>query len=468
MAVRSPLLPKQSPAREDRQHHTLPVLAAWLVLAVLCVAGCRRARAFLAGGSLRQLPHRVMGNRAARHADGGASVGAADIKAMGTAEVGLWMLKNCNPAMQGAADRAVLLTAAAQEILERQDAQALSMAMSTWALATAQVFDSSVFEAVARRLSGGALEALAELPRAPEALVSTAQAYVQLLSAAAATGQDVTFVGELFSALAVSAGKRKADLSSQQWMVLARSLAATPRSDAKLLPFGLTAPPEVAAAVCGNLKRWPASWAVHEETSPDDSFRISKIKNFLTPEEAKALLEAAEPLWQPSKTYEGAPTFRTSDTASLRGSAATRLPIVSEVMKKATALVGMPPDCCESLQLVRYSSEKQYYKEHYDLMDEEQWQQLLMGGQRVATVLVYLSSLPPSAGGATAFPKLGSEGLRIEPEFGSAVVWPNVDALGNPEMRSQHAALPLDPSYQGEPKIAVNCWIRAFPGSSEL
>ena len=68
-----------------------------------------------------------------------------------------------------------------------------------------------------------------------------------------------------------------------------------------------------------------------------------------------------------------------------------------------------------------------------------------------ATVLVYLNDV--DEGGATRFPALG---LEVAPRELQAVAWANV--------RARHEALPTT----GELKVAVNCWVRAFPGADAL
>lgn len=73
---------------------------------------------------------------------------------------------------------------------------------------------------------------------------------------------------------------------------------------------------------------------------------------------------------------------------------------------------------------------------------------MFIAGQRVATVLVYLTDIPQSCvGGCTHFPHLTSrkqqEGLRIVPVKGAACAWPNVSVNGMPLMETEHAAEPL-------------------------
>lgn len=72
---------------------------------------------------------------------------------------------------------------------------------------------------------------------------------------------------------------------------------------------------------------------------------------------------------------------------------------------------------------------------------------LFIAGQRVATVLAYLTDIPKGCvGGCTHFPHLTREqpqGLRIVPVRGAACAWPNVSMHGMPLVETEHAAEPL-------------------------
>ena len=78
---------------------------------------------------------------------------------------------------------------------------------------------------------------------------------------------------------------------------------------------------------------------------------------------------------------------------------------------------------CETLRLVRCASPAAFYKPHLDCLEEAG--QVLLGGQRVGTVLVYLNDVDD--GGATRFPALG---LEVAPRELRAVAWANVRADG--------------------------------------
>eukprot|EP00439_Symbiodinium_sp_Y106_P032585 s2051_g3.t3 len=72
----------------------------------------------------------------------------------------------------------------------------------------------------------------------------------------------------------------------------------------------------------------------------------------------------------------------------------------------------------------------------------------------MATLHVYLNTVPKGAGGETSFPELKVE---VSPQKGSAILWPNVDATGTPEKKVLHEALPVNGN---QVKYAMNIWVR--------
>ncbi|CAE8620658.1 unnamed protein product [Polarella glacialis] len=440
----------------------------------------------------------LMGGRQGRPQTASLPAGISELR---TTQISLWMLQHC----EGPSFVPEQLAAAAQELLRRPDAEALSLAMGAWALATAGILQDEYFQKAGERFVDG-IGQLESLPRAPEALANTAKAYAKFRAMKKSQsdhgehshgahdhgahsdheghdghshghGSDCTecevaaavVPRGIFEAIGKLASKRRGDFSLIEWVQLSQSFAW---GSAPILPFGVAAPLPVAAVVHKRLSQRRGQEAVLFEQPKESSrstFCVHRVPGFASEAEVSALLELAAPLWRPSQTYVGEPTLRTSDTASLRGGSSESASVVTEIMGRAAALVGLPPDHCETLQLVRYQSDAQYYKEHYDLLDDQA--QLLLGGQRVASVLVYLSSVPEGHGGETLFPEIAG-GLRVLPEAGVAIVWPNVDAAGEPEMLSRHAALPLTVAGDLEgprvTKFAVNCWIRAFPGACNL
>lgn len=120
---------------------------------------------------------------------------------------------------------------------------------------------------------------------------------------------------------------------------------------------------------------------------------------------------------------------------------------------RAAALAGAELAHCEPLTLLHYAPGEQY-RPHRDYYLPSAPQMSDGGGQRNATVCVYLNEV--QAGGETAFP---ARDLDVRPRRGRAVMFRNVHADGRPDMDSLHAGMPV---RAGE-KWLSTCWIRARP-----
>ena len=238
--------------------------------------------------------------------------------------------------------------------------------------------------------------------------------------------------------------------------VVSRSFAAAREVGAcadDASPFRGAAPADVSQACLRSLE----SHAATERLGALDDFAVYAASDVIDRADADELLRLAEDQWTASAAAGDATNnYRTSETASLRDDASRASKAVDRVAAKAAALFGLPRSCCETLQLVRYASPAAFYKPHLDCLEEPG--QVLLGGQRVGTVLVYLNDV--DAGGATRFPALG---LEVAPRELQAVAWANVRADGVPDVRARHEALPTAAT-----KVAVNCWVRAFPGADAL
>jgi prolyl 4-hydroxylase len=142
---------------------------------------------------------------------------------------------------------------------------------------------------------------------------------------------------------------------------------------------------------------------------------------------------------------------RTSEgTYFNRGSA----PLFQRIESRIAALLDWPVENGEGLQVLRYGVGAQY-KPHYDYFDPVHpgvRSILKRGGQRVASVVMYLNT-PPS-GGATIFPDARFEVGAIK---GNAVFF-SYDRP-HPMTRSLHGGAPVT---QGEKWVATK-WLREGP-----
>lgn len=128
------------------------------------------------------------------------------------------------------------------------------------------------------------------------------------------------------------------------------------------------------------------------------------------------------------------------------------LPLVARIEQRIAALVDLPASHGEGLQVLHYEP-GQEYQPHYDWFDPTQpgYEAITArGGQRIATVVMYLNT--PEAGGGTAFPKAG---LTVTALRGTAVYF----AYEGGDESSLHAGLPVT---NGEKWIATK-WLRERP-----
>jgi prolyl 4-hydroxylase len=131
--------------------------------------------------------------------------------------------------------------------------------------------------------------------------------------------------------------------------------------------------------------------------------------------------------------------------------------LVARLDRRLAELTGWPVENGEGLQILHYSSGGQY-KPHFDYFppgDPGSAVHLARGGQRVATVVMYLNDV--QAGGETHFPDAG--GLRVLPRRGWAVYFAYCDGAGRVDPLTLHAGAPV---RAGEKWIATK-WIRQGP-----
>ena len=201
-----------------------------------------------------------------------------------------------------------------------------------------------------------------------------------------------------------------------------------------------------------NMKRsYSGLQQIHDEPA------IFVIDDFLPPEACAALIASATPYMKKSGTAFGgadnAANIRTSSTVLLKRERAEVLPVLSRV----TGLLGKPASHCEDLQVSRYNP-GEFYKTHFDGPgpDENGARRFMAcGGQRLATVLVYLNTIP--RGGETAFPTLAGGRLRISPERGRALVFFPGREDGTIDTNLMHEALPV---VEGPSKYVAQMWVR--------
>ncbi len=182
--------------------------------------------------------------------------------------------------------------------------------------------------------------------------------------------------------------------------------------------------------------------------------RIVVFGGLLSHEECDALIAAARPRLERSQTVDDATGGSgVNEARTSRGMFFEHgeTPLCARIEARIAALVGWPAERSEGLQVLHYLPGAEY-RPHYDWFDPARpgmASVLAHGGQRVATVLMYLNT--PASGGATVFPDAG---LELAPIKGNGVFF-SYDRP-HPSTKSLHGGAPV---RQGEKWVAT-LWLR--------
>ena len=126
---------------------------------------------------------------------------------------------------------------------------------------------------------------------------------------------------------------------------------------------------------------------------------------------------------------------------------------IARLDRRIAALMNRPIENGEGLQILHYHTGGEYTP-HYDYFppdDAGSAPHLAQGGQRVASLIIYLNDVED--GGATVFPKLG---LTVGPKKGAAVYFEYCDSQAKVDPMTLHGGLPV---LKGEKWIATK-WMR--------
>lgn len=184
--------------------------------------------------------------------------------------------------------------------------------------------------------------------------------------------------------------------------------------------------------------------------------RIVLLGNVLSDEECEALIDQSETRLERSAVVgdaDGVDQLDERRTSRGKGFQRGETDLLARIEARLAALVNWPLERGEGLTVLRYEHGNEY-RAHYDWFDPQVpggRRQLERGGQRVGTIVMYLSDV--EAGGATSFPKVG---LEVQPRKGCAVFFHNLDMYGAPEQMSFHAG---EPVIQGVKYVATK-WLR--------
>lgn len=225
---------------------------------------------------------------------------------------------------------------------------------------------------------------------------------------------------------------------------------------------------------------------------------IIKFPQLLDKHECEALVEFGKPLLLPSVAMRDKSAARKRERTSenawcMPGTPCVDHPTTLAIDDRIANLTGFPRQNLEYYQILRYKG-RQGYQAHADWVGGIKELQSFPSGPRLFTIFLYLNTVDPATGGSTWFPgapisngtgaywdrpadvielkehyrkrskrpvstaqKFAKVGLRVVPEQGTAIMWPNVD-LDNVYVRNEqtiHAAEELEP---GTVKWAANAW----------
>ena len=179
------------------------------------------------------------------------------------------------------------------------------------------------------------------------------------------------------------------------------------------------------------------------------------FRNFLTPEECDHLKALAGGRLTASNVIDnesGTPmpsTIRTSFGAFL---SLDEDEIVGRIEDRIARVSFIPKENGEGLQILKYE-DGQKYEPHWDYFHDSKNAAREKGGQRLATMLMYLST--PEFGGETVFPNAqtkvegdewsdcAKKGNAVHPERGSALLFFSQDTDGKLDRTSLHGSCPV-------------------------
>jgi len=187
--------------------------------------------------------------------------------------------------------------------------------------------------------------------------------------------------------------------------------------------------------------------------------RAFLFHNFLTEEECDHLIATAEPTMAKSTVVDNA--SGKSVPSTIRTSSGTFLTrhqdeIVNKIEAKIAEASQIPEDNGEGLQILQYQI-GQKYEAHYDYFHDKFNNDASKGGQRIATMLMYLSTV--EEGGETVFPasvdkphkndpsndwsSCAKRGIAVKAVKGDALLFWSLKPDGEEDTSSLHAGCPV-------------------------
>jgi prolyl 4-hydroxylase len=187
---------------------------------------------------------------------------------------------------------------------------------------------------------------------------------------------------------------------------------------------------------------------------PTRELELFIVRDFLDTATCAAMIERIDARRRPSNIADdtGIANFRTSETCDLDSGD----PLVAEVERKVSELLGLPLNHGEPLQGQRYAP-GQEFRPHTDTFNPGGYDFIVhtaRGGQRSWTAMVYLNE--PEEGGATRFKTIGK---TVQPEIGKLLAWNNLLPDGSPNPATLHQGMKV----RRGTKYVLTKWFRQEP-----
>lgn len=203
--------------------------------------------------------------------------------------------------------------------------------------------------------------------------------------------------------------------------------------------------------------------------------RTFLLKGFLNDEECDHLISLARPKLRKSTVVDS--QSGKSVPSEVRTSKGMFLSygqdeIVAKIEKRVAQVTMIPISHQEGMQILKYENGEKY-EPHFDFFQDQVNQRPEVGGQRIVTVLMYLTTV--EEGGETVFPNAkdkvegpgwsdcAKKGLAVKTQRGDAVMFYGLKPDGSQDKSSLHGSCP---TVRGE-KWSATKWIHVLPFSKE-
>ena len=146
---------------------------------------------------------------------------------------------------------------------------------------------------------------------------------------------------------------------------------------------------------------------------------------------------------------------RSSNGMFLTDGRGSTLPANVRLRRRVASVVGLPVECSETTQILRYENNQQY-RAHFDTFQESNKITLARGGQRMATAIIWLTDV--ALGGTTTFPNSRNPTVSVPPRKGDGLIFYTIkEDFRTVDFTHTHSG---DPVLNGTKFVAV-MWFHA-------